>query len=80
MAQIGITNEKVEAPISIERAPTEFARRGIQTVLIFSDLIRGRLVFGLGSAKGIRLGCEIFLQNSTMSVNTSRNVTINITS
>ena len=79
MTHIRITNEKVEATIGIERISAKLPGSRIQPVLIFSDLIRGGLVLGLGAAEGIGFGGEIFLQSSSMSINLGRNVPIGIT-
>ena len=69
MAHIRVTDKVVEASISVEGVPTEFARSGIKSILIFSDLIRHGLILGLGATEGIRLGVVVFLQGSMVSVN-----------
>ena len=79
MAHIRIADEVVEAAISVEGASTKFAGSSIQAFLIFPDLIRHILIFALGAAERIRFGIEILFQSRTVSINSGRNVTVDIT-
>ena len=69
VTHITITDEIIQAPISVETTATKPARGSLDPLVVLFDLISGVLVSSLGSGKNLGPLIVLFFQRGTMSIN-----------